>query len=355
MTLGSTLSTLSACSPKMSFSVAESVSGGFAAGASEIGTLWWSCRGLYPGEVWEPWADWKDCTILWRHGKSWESLSIPYCLWLVHEALKIFPESSTTRLVQAEAAIGTGTIPLEQGLFLADPWMLKDSERHQNWGSEQEESLWMENISEQQHSLLHERTGSQCDILGNAYLQNFAKWQMTLYTLHIQIMNFNLNVLNAISSFYQQTGVGLSAFQVNLRLGYPADSVEDGTCADISTKIDASKSFTRICSCIHFYSRTTSIMQLTLIVFWWFSWVSVRVCSMNFSILFLSHQDCNQLLDLDPRCAQASALRGEVLDSDSWNQSEFHMFHIHLKIKPWESLVSHGIPFLEWLHFVLLE
>lgn len=90
---------------------------------------------------------------------------------------------------------------------------------------------------------------------------------MTLYTLHIQIMNFNLNVLNAISSFYQQTGVGLSAFQVNLRLGYPADSVEDGTCADISTKIDASKSFTRICSCIHFYSRTTSIMQLTLIVF----------------------------------------------------------------------------------------
>ena len=173
------MSTLSACSPKMSFSVAESVSGGFAAGASEIGTLWWSCRGLYPGEVWEPWADWKDCTILWRHGKSWESLSIPYCLWLVHEALKIFPESSTTRLVQAEAVIGTGTIPLEQGLFLADPWMLKDSERHQNWGSEQEESLWMENISEQQHSLLHERTGSQCDILGNAYLQNFAKWQMT--------------------------------------------------------------------------------------------------------------------------------------------------------------------------------
>jgi hypothetical protein len=38
---------------------------------------------------------------------------------------------------------------------------------------------------------------------------------------------------------------------------------------------------------------------------------------MNFSILFLSHQDCNQLLDLDPRCAQASALRGEVIHLDS--------------------------------------
>lgn len=175
------------------------------------------------------------------------------------------------------------------------------------------------------------------------------------------IMNFNLNVLNvlnAISSFYQQTGVGLSAFQVNLRLGYPADSVEDGTWADISTKIDAFKSFTRICSCIHFYSRTTSIMQLTLIVFWYvlMIFMAFRPCLCH--ELFLSRTAISySIWNLAVLKLQHFVLRCWWcwIHLDSWNQSEFHMFHILNFFLPWESLVSHGIPFLEWLHFVLLE
>ena len=183
----------------------------------------------------EPWADWKDCTIPWRHGKSWESLSalsIPDCLWLFHEALKIFPESSTTRLVQAEVAIGTGTIP-GRSLDAERLWTTSKlgvrtrriSLDGEHIRTETLATAWEDRIS-----------------MWYSWKRIFAKWMQTdkwLSTQIMIIMNFNLNVLYvlyAISSFYQQTGVGLSAFQVNLRLGYPADSVEDGTCAaSIST------------------------------------------------------------------------------------------------------------------------
>ena len=118
MTLGSTLSTLSACSPKMSFSVAESVSGGFAAGASEIGTLWWSCRGLYPGEVWEPWADWKG---LHHSMETWKIMGI-----LIHSLLLVarsrgledLPWEQHNKIGPSwggywnrDYSVGTGTIP----------------------------------------------------------------------------------------------------------------------------------------------------------------------------------------------------------------------------------------------------